>query len=107
MSGLKQLLAELQTSFQNYPEEVALAKQSLKEEPIEFFNENNTPAQWIGKVGDEFKNRGFAEGLHGLSNPLIMNNLVYPYAEPAISNIRVANYKAGKPFDALNYMLGQ
>lgn len=75
--------------------------------PEPFFNENNTPLQWLGKVMQDTKTRGPYEGLQDLFNPLLQNKYVYPFAEPLVGNLRVLNYKAGNPNQFINSILGQ
>lgn len=73
-----------------------------------FFNDNgNTPAEWVGKVVADGIKRGPFEAAQDLTNPVIMNPYIEPIAEPIISNVRVANYKAGRPNELVNNILGQ
>jgi len=76
----------VQPPIQQYQQQVAFNKQNL---PSPFFNNTgNNPVQWIGKVGQDIKQRGLIEGFHDLTNPFIQNRNIYPYAEPIISNTR-------------------
>jgi hypothetical protein len=72
-----------------------------------FNNTGNNPIQWAGKVVEDVKRRGPFEGLQDLSYPVLMNPYVEPVEEPIVSNIRVANYKAGRPLPLVNALLGQ
>jgi len=85
----------------NYIEEVNYNKQ------YPFFNENNTPKQWIGKVVQDVKKRGIAEGIQDLTYPITTNPYLEPILEPIISNARLLNYKAGRPSNLVNSLLGQ
>jgi hypothetical protein len=96
-----QTLLKIPKTVDTYKERV----QYNKENP--FFNKDNTPIQWAGRVVEDVKKRGAFEGLHDLSNPILMNPYVEPIAEPIVSEIRVANYKAGRPNVLVNNILGQ
>lgn len=76
--------------IQQYQQQIQVNKQ------YPFFNQNNTPQQWVGKVIQDTKRRGLMQGLQDLSNPVLMNPYVMPIAEPVVSKIRVANYKTNK-----------
>lgn len=77
----------IQPKIQKYQEQVAYNKQNL---PSPFFNNTgNNPVQWLGKVVQDTKKRGVIEGLQDLTNPIIQNPKIYPYAEPIISNTRM------------------
>ncbi|KKR00122.1 MAG: hypothetical protein UT24_C0016G0011 [Candidatus Woesebacteria bacterium GW2011_GWB1_39_12] len=98
MTNLEAIIRKLKT----YQKEV---NQNIKEP---FFNKENTPKDWLlKKVPAEFKNRGTYEGLHGLTNPILMNPYIKPVAERAVSNLRVANYKSGRKNKLINNILGQ
>ena len=82
------LATRLKSSFEKYKRQVAENKQNL---PEPFFNDTgNNPIQWAGKVVQDVKDRGIVEGMHDLTNPIIQNKNIYPYAEPIISNTRMA-----------------
>lgn len=72
-----------------------------------FNNQGNNPIQWLGKVAQDVQQRGPFEGLQDLSYPVLMNPRIEPIEEPIVSNMRVANYQAGRPFPLLNSLLGQ
>jgi hypothetical protein len=73
-----------------------------------FFNDNgNNPVQWLGKVAEDYKKRGPFEAAQDLTYPILENPYVEPIEEPIVSNIRVANLKAGRPSDLVNNLLGQ
>ncbi len=77
-----------------------------KKEPF-FNNQGNNPAQWAGKVVEDVKQRGPFEGAQDLTYPVLMNPYVEPITEPITGDVRVANYKAGRPFPVVNAALGQ
>jgi hypothetical protein len=94
-------IVKIPDAIQTYGQEVKYNKENP------FFNEQNTPAQWVNRVVQEFKQRGPAEGIHGLTNPILMSPYVEPIAERVVSGARVANYKAGRPNQLVNKILGQ
>lgn len=103
--GLSNLFNSIQSGLNSYSQQVADNKQNL---PSPFFNDTgNNPIQWAGKVVQDVKQRGPFEGLQDLTNPIIQQPQIYPYAEPLISGARTANYKAGRPNLLLNALLGQ
>lgn len=93
--------ARLQSGIQNYQKQVQANKQTP------FFNPNNTPTQWIGKVGQDIQKRGIFEGAQDLTYPVLMNPYIEPVTEPITSNLRMMNYKANRPFPFINSLLGQ
>jgi len=102
---LKDLAKKLKEMYLSYPSQVSANKQNL---PSPFFNNTgNNPIQWLGKVSQDVKTRGPFEGLQDLTNPVIQNRFVYPYAEPIISDVRTLNYQAGRPNNLINALLGQ
>ena len=94
-------IVKIPDAIQTYGKEVEYNKQNP------FFNKQNTPVQWAGKVVKEFQQRGPYEGIHGLTNPVLMNPYIEPVAARVVSNLRVNNYKAGRPNDLANNILGQ
>ena len=95
------VLKKALNTFKQYKNDVEEGKKTP------FFNKNNTPRQWLGRVAQDTKKRGWGEGVQGLANPMLKNRFIEPVAEPIISKARVANYKAGRPSGFINALLGQ
>lgn len=99
---IQQAAQVAQTSFNNYQRQVAVNKK----QPF-FNNTGNNPIQWAGKVVQDVKKRGPFEGLQDLSYPILENPYIEPIEEPLVGNIRVANFRAGRPNPLINNLLGQ
>ena len=63
-------------------------------------------SNWTQDLIQDVKKRGLIEGAHDLLNPLVANPRINPIIEPIISNVRMANYKIGRPNPIANALLG-
>jgi len=81
---------QAQRTFTNYQNQVNENKK------YPFFNQSNTPSQWVGRVIADTRKRGLIEGMQDLSNPILMNPYIEPIAEPLVSAFRVGKYKLGQ-----------
>lgn len=99
------ILSYFKKNMGNYPSQI---QSDIQNNTQPFFNNSgNNPIQWAGKVITDTRQRGPFEGMQDLTNPAIQNPVVYPMVEPIISNIRMANFQAGRPNPFINALLGQ
>lgn len=72
-------------SIKQYQAQVA----ANKETPF-FNNQGNNPVQWLGKVGQDFHQRGAIEAAQDLTYPVLENPYIEPLTEPLTGDIREA-----------------
>jgi hypothetical protein len=94
-------------AINNIPAVKSYTQQVQESKQTPFFNANNTPQQWIGKVGQDIQKRGLAEGFHDITYPITTSPYLRPITDMGTSAVRMANYKLGRPSPTVNYLLGQ
>jgi len=54
-------------------------------------------SHWVQDLGEDTRKRGWFQGVQDLSNPILMNPKIAPYAEPIVSGARMAGFAALHP----------